>query len=199
MDAAAAAAAAAADGHEVSGGGALLTALTPAPLSLEAALAFVSLPSTGAACAFLGLTRTPGAGGRRVRELRFEAYEPLARSGLRAIAREACARFRLSRVALLHRLGAVPLGQASLVVCASAPHRADALAALGAIVDAVKARVAVFKREVYEDGSGWWVEGCCAQAAAAAAVAAAAAEGPLAGAEAAGGPLAAAAPCPLPH
>jgi molybdopterin synthase catalytic subunit len=141
--------------------GALLTALTPEALSVEAALAFVSLPSTGAAVAFCGTTRTPGLGGRPVDHLYFEAHEPLARAGLLGIAREAAARFRLARVAVLHRLGAVPVGQASLVVAASAPHRADALAALGEVVDWVKARVAVFKREVYADGSGAWVRGCC--------------------------------------
>jgi molybdopterin synthase catalytic subunit len=154
-------AAAAAQAPAAPDDGALLTALTPEALSVEAALAFVSLPSTGAAVAFCGLTRTPGLGGRAVDHLFFEAHEPLARAGLLEAAREAASRFTLARVAVLHRLGAVPVGQASLVVAASAPHRADALAALGHVVDSVKARVAVFKREVYADGSGVWVQGCC--------------------------------------
>ena len=138
--------------------------LSSSPLLLEECVAFVSLPEAGAVVSFLGLTRTPGKGGQPVQHLLFEAYEGMARTGLAAIAQEAAQRFQLSRVCIAHRLGVVPLGQASLCVCASSPHRAPALEALGWIVDSVKARATIFKKEVYLDGSGQWMQNCCAGA-----------------------------------
>ena len=139
----------------------VLVYLGPSPLSLERFVEHASLQSTGAVVSFLGLTRTPGHGGKGVACLQFEAYEPMALRGLRAIAGEARGRFSLSRVAIGHRLGSVPLGQASLCVCVSSPHRKPAMDASPYIVEQIKQRVAVWKKEVYEDGSHWWVKQCC--------------------------------------
>jgi molybdopterin synthase catalytic subunit len=147
-------------GEGAGAGAEALVLLSPEPLSLDAGAAFVGLPSAGAVASFLGITRTPGQGGRAVAHLFFEAYLPAARAGLLAIAAEAQQRFALTRVAILHRLGEVPLGQASLCVCVSSPHRAPALQALPWIVDQVKARATIFKKEVYTDGTHSWPANC---------------------------------------
>ncbi len=140
-----------------------LLLLTDEPLDEKALLAFVAQPpSVGAAVSFLGLTRSPGLHGKAVTHLAFEAYAPMARRALAAIALEARARLGATRGAIAHRLGSVPLNEASLCVCASSPHRAEALAALGFVVEAVKARVAVWKQEVYADGSRAWMANCAA-------------------------------------
>lgn len=136
--------------------------LLPGALPLEALCAWPALPATGALVSFTGLTRTPGLGGRAVARLDFEAYEPMARRVLLRLCREAQARAggALARVLVAHRLGAVPLGEASLLVCVSSPHRAEALAAVPWLVDMVKAHAPVWKKELYVDGSGEWVNAC---------------------------------------
>lgn len=131
-------------------------------LPLAELCAWPALPATGALATFTGLTRTPGLGGRAVARLEFEAYECMARRVLLRLCREAQARAggALARVLVAHRLGAVPVGEASLLVCVSSPHRAEALAAVPWLVDMVKAHAPVWKKEVYEDGGGVWVGGC---------------------------------------
>jgi len=130
---------------------------------MEEAVGFASLPSTGAVATFSGVTRTPGHAGKPVASLEFEAYGPMAESSLRSIAGEATNKFQLSRVVIAHRLGVVPLGETSLMIAVSSPHRLDALNALPWIVDSVKARAAIWKKEVYSDSSPhYWVNSCCA-------------------------------------
>jgi molybdopterin synthase catalytic subunit len=135
--------------------------LLPGALPLAELCAWPSLPSTGALVSFTGVTRTPGLFGRAVDRLEFEAYEPMARRVLLRLCREAQARAggALARVVVAHRLGAVPVGEASLFVCVSSPHRAEALAAVPWLVDMVKAHAPVWKKEVYCDGGGEWI-GC---------------------------------------
>ena len=110
--------------------------------------------SAGAIATFEGTTRDHFAG-RRVVELRYEAYAAMARRRLAGILREARSRHALRRLAVAHRLGPVPAGEASVFVAASATHRADAMEACRYVIDELKASVPIWKKEVYDDGEVW--------------------------------------------
>ena len=110
--------------------------------------------SAGAIATFEGTTRDHFAG-RRVVELRYEAYAAMAWRRLGAILREARSRHALRRLAVAHRLGPVPAGEASVFVAASATHRTDAMEACRYVIDELKASVPIWKKEVYDDGEVW--------------------------------------------
>lgn len=113
-----------------------------------------AVPADGAVCLFLGVVRNEH-GGRRVLRLEYEAFEEMALSLLREIAEEATRRFPVSRVRVVHRLGRLEVGEASVAVAVSAPHRGEAFEACRFVVDALKATVPIWKREFYEDGAAW--------------------------------------------
>ena len=108
----------------------------------------------GAVCAFLGTARRH-AEGREVVTLRYEAYQEMAETVGRGILEEAEARFAGARVVAQHRIGACPLGQASVAVVAVAPHRDAAFLACRYVIDEIKRRAPIWKQEVYTDGSAW--------------------------------------------
>ncbi|KAL6888648.1 hypothetical protein ACP4OV_009674 [Aristida adscensionis] len=124
------------------------------PLDIARYVDHVRDLSAGAIATFEGTTRDHFAG-RRVVELRYEAYAAMARRRLAAILREARAAHALRRLAVAHRLGAVPAGEASVFVAASATHRADAMEACRYVIDEIKASVPIWKKEVYDDGEVW--------------------------------------------
>jgi molybdopterin synthase catalytic subunit/molybdopterin converting factor small subunit len=126
----------------VSGG-----AVLDGPLSLEAVAARVRDPRAGAVVTFSGTTRD-------VAFLDYEAYAEMAAAKIDAIVAEAVERHGLCRAAADHRCGRVPLGEASVVVAASAPHRGEAFAGAREIIDAIKAQAPIWKRE-----EGAWKEG----------------------------------------
>jgi molybdopterin synthase catalytic subunit len=124
------------------------------PPSLQQA---VSRPEAGAVVLFSGIVRDNNLG-RRVDYLVYDAYPPLAERMLREIAEEAKGQWELTEVAIHHRTGRLEIGEASLLVAVSSPHRAEAFAACQYCVDRVKAVVPVWKKEVWEDGESW-IEG----------------------------------------
>jgi molybdopterin synthase catalytic subunit len=112
----------------------------------------------GAVVTFVGTTRETSPGDPRpVAALDYEAYDAMAVAEMEAIAAEARERFGPLGIAMVHRTGRVELGEASVVVVVAAPHRAAAFDACRYAIDALKARVAVWKREVYADGDGAWI------------------------------------------
>jgi molybdopterin synthase catalytic subunit len=128
----------------------------------------LATPGDGAAVGFLGRTRvTPGTpapgqeaeaarhAGRAVESLEYEAHEPMALDILDAIADEIAARFDVHRLAIVHRTGEVPLGEASIAVVAVAPHRDAAFAAARYAIDETKARAPIWKAERFRDGHVW--------------------------------------------
>jgi molybdopterin synthase catalytic subunit len=115
--------------------------VTGEPLDLAALAAAVRDPRAGAVVSFEGVTR-------EVDALDYEAYAEMAEPRLRAIAAEEAARHGLCAVAVEHRTGAVALGEPSVIVSASAPHRAEAFAGARAIIDRVKAEAPIWKVEV---------------------------------------------------
>jgi molybdopterin synthase catalytic subunit len=135
----------------VSGGAFLLSA---EPLSLEAVVDEVQTDDAGAVATFVGTTRA-NSRGRAVQYLEYEAYAGMAEKVMAEIADELRARYELCDVAIHHRTGRVDIGERSVVVAVSAPHRADALAACKDAIDTLKERVPLWKKEVYEGGEEW--------------------------------------------
>src|SRR3954454_24631572 len=131
----------------VSGGGEPWARVSAAPLSLDALASRVRDPRAGAVVTFSGVTR-------EVSHLDYEAYTEMAEAELRRIATAAFERHGLCAVAVEHRIGVVPLSEASVVVAASAPHRGEAFAGAREVIDEVTARAPIWKRE-----EGEWVRG----------------------------------------
>jgi MoaE-MoaD fusion protein len=127
-------------------------AIVGGPLSLDALVECVRDPRAGAVVTFAGVTR-------EVPSLEYEAYAEMALEQLRAIVAEAVARHGLCAAAAEHRVGTVPLSEASVIVAVSAPHRPEAFAGGREIIDRLKALAPIWKREVDEAGGATWVEG----------------------------------------
>jgi molybdopterin synthase catalytic subunit/molybdopterin converting factor small subunit len=146
-----------ADGDEVAiippvSGGAFL--LSDEPLSLDRVVDEVRDEQAGAIATFTGTTRIQSRG-RSVTHLDYEAYEGMAERVMAEIAEGLQSRYELSAVAIHHRVGRVGIGETSVVIAVSAPHRQDALAACKDAIDELKERVPLWKKEVYEDGAEW--------------------------------------------
>jgi MoaE-MoaD fusion protein len=146
-----------ADGDEVAlippvSGGAFL--LSDEPLSLDRVVDEVRDEQAGAIATFTGTTRIQSRG-RTVTHLDYEAYEGMAERVMAEIAEGLQARYDLSAVAIHHRVGRVGIGETSVVIAVSAPHRQDALAACKDAIDELKERVPLWKKEVYSDGEEW--------------------------------------------
>lgn len=114
----------------------------------------------GAVVTFAGVVRNRNQG-RQVLFLEYEAYEPLALKALQQIADETRQRWPSSRLALHHRTGRLALGEASVIIVAASPHRADAFAATRYAIERVKQIVPIWKREHFEGGDVW-IEGAVA-------------------------------------
>jgi molybdopterin synthase catalytic subunit len=130
--------------------------LQHAPLLLSPLMASIVAPDRGAIATFSGLVRDHHAG-RSVVSLTYTAYEPMAEALCDHIVAEAEAKF-IVRAALQHRLGDVPIGEAAVIIAASSAHRSAAFDAVRWIIDEVKSRVPIWKRERYADGSEAWVD-----------------------------------------
>ncbi|MCK6505105.1 molybdenum cofactor biosynthesis protein MoaE [Myxococcota bacterium] len=131
-----------------------MLALTDQPIDPRAVEAAVAHPGAGAIITFAGVTRDHFEG-RRVVALHYEAYPELALPEMARIREELVARFPGARVAMVHRTGHLEVGEASVVIAVSAPHRGEAYEASRMAIDALKARVPVWKKEHYEDGQAW--------------------------------------------
>ena len=133
-------------------------ALTGDRLSIEDATAWATTPGTGAVVAFAGTVRDHAEGRAGVVGLSYEAYEEVAVARLDEVAAETRRRWPVvERLALLHRVGDLDLGEGSVVVVASAPHRAEAFEAARFAIDTLKETVPIWKREHWAEGSDWSV------------------------------------------
>jgi molybdopterin synthase catalytic subunit len=135
----------------VSGGGFLLT---EQPLSLDAAVDEVRDVGAGAIATFIGTVRNESRG-RDVRFLEYEAYAEMATDVMSQLAAKLKERYDLHEIAIHHRTGRVEIGEASVVIAVSAPHRQDALAACEDAIGELKQTVPLWKKEVYEGGEEW--------------------------------------------
>ena len=135
----------------VSGGNFRLSA---APLSVEAVVAEVRTEAAGAVATFIGTTRARSRG-RDVVYLEYEAYEGMAEDMMAQLAAELARCHELCAVAIHHRVGRVEIGEVSVVIAVSAPHRAAALEACREAIDELKVSVPLWKKEVYAGGEEW--------------------------------------------
>lgn len=127
------------------------------PRALEAA---VRTERCGGVVTFLGVVRERSDDGRAVTGLSYEAYDAMALAEFEAIADEARERFGDVRLAIVHRVGELAIGDVAVVVCAASAHRAAAFDACEYAIDALKARAAIWKKERYADGTAEWRAHC---------------------------------------
>jgi molybdopterin synthase catalytic subunit len=132
----------------------MTTQLTHTSISLDALLAEVQGPERGGTCTFLGTVRSED----DVTGIEYSAYDDMALAEISRILGEAKARWPESRVTLQHRLGLVPLGEASIAIAAASPHRDDAFAACRYVIEQVKKRLPIWKKEMHADGTATWVD-----------------------------------------
>lgn len=132
--------------------------LSAEPLSVEAAVAEVRDDGAGAIATFIGTTRAHSRG-REVIHLEYEAYEGMAEEVMAELGLRLTERHGLCRVAIHHRVGRVDIGETSVVIAVSAPHRAAALAACQEAIDELKVSVPLWKKETYVGGEEWIGQG----------------------------------------
>jgi molybdopterin converting factor subunit 1 len=129
-------------------GGAPWARVSEEALSLDALAERVRDPRAGAVVTFSGVTR-------EVERLEYEAYAEMAEDVMAELARDLEERYELCAIAIHHRVGTLGIGEASVVIAVSAPHRQDALAACKDAIDRLKETVPLWKKEVYEGGEEW--------------------------------------------
>ncbi len=132
--------------------------LTRAPIDAAALVARAARPDCGAIALFLGTSRDHHEG-RRVERLEYEAYEPMALAALDALERAARERHAIATCVIVHRLGPVPLAEASVAVVVTAGHRGPAFDACRWAMDELKRTVPIWKKEFFAEGGAAWVEG----------------------------------------
>jgi molybdopterin synthase catalytic subunit len=135
----------------------LRTAVVDRPIDVATILAEVAHPSTGATAVFAGTVRDTNLG-RPVTGIEYAAYTAMAERELAAIARDVADRFAPLRLVVEHRTGTLGLGDISIVIAAAHPRRGPAMDAMRDVIEAVKARVPIWKREHYADGTREWVD-----------------------------------------
>lgn len=129
-------------------------------IDLNVLIKHVSCPEAGAVSTFSGIVRNHNKG-KGVLYLEYEGYAPMAEKELQAISEEAQQKWDLHQIAIVHRLGRLEIGESAVAIAISSSHRKDGLNALQFVIDTLKVRIPVWKKEYWEDGS-MWLENCCA-------------------------------------
>ena len=135
----------------------MLISITADPLDPQPFIEHVRRDESGAVALFLGVVRNTNLG-RRVLHLEYDAYPQMAEKKLREIAEEIMTRWPISDIAIAHRTGHLEVGETSLVVVVSSPHRREAFEACQHAVDRIKEVAPIWKKEVWEGGEAW-IEG----------------------------------------
>ncbi len=130
--------------------------LTDQPLDTSQILAQMGSPTCGATVLFLGTTRRI-TDAKETQMLTYSAYAPMARHQMERLERQARSRWPVEKCILVHRLGEVPVGEASVAVAVATPHRRDAFEAANWLIDALKQLVPVWKKEHWSSGGQEWV------------------------------------------
>jgi molybdopterin synthase catalytic subunit len=128
--------------------------LCPEPILIDLLLGDVQSPERGGTCVFLGTVRTDD----DVTAIEYSAYAAMADAEIERMLAEARERWPDARVSLRHRIGLVPAGEASIAIAAAAPHRDEAFAACRYMIEEIKKRLPVWKKEVHIDGTATWVD-----------------------------------------
>jgi molybdopterin synthase catalytic subunit len=130
--------------------------LTFNPIDLSALLS-EARPSDGGVCLFVGVVRNQNEG-RETLEIHYEAYGEMAEAQMARIVREVSEEWPQTRLRIQHRIGRLQVGEASVAVLATSPHRAEAFTACRAAIDRLKTTVPIWKKEFHPDGSSEWVD-----------------------------------------
>jgi molybdopterin synthase catalytic subunit len=130
--------------------------LVDSSIDVESLRDTINHPDVGAHGWFVGVTRRT-TGDRTTDSLSYEAHRPMAIVSLEKLAAAAIEKFSLCRLVIVHRLGEVPVGEASVVVGCSSAHRRQTFEALAWVMDTLKRETPIWKRETYADGSTEWV------------------------------------------
>jgi molybdopterin synthase catalytic subunit len=136
----------------------VIARITDRRIDAAAVLAAVGDTEDGAAVLFVGTVRDHNEG-RPVGGMRYDAYDAMASRELESIVRDVSKRTGVSRIAAVHRVGELGIGEVSVAVAASSPHRADAFEAARAVIEEIKGRLPVWKHEHYTDGTARWLDG----------------------------------------
>jgi len=128
--------------------------LIPARIDLNEALGFCYNDSCGAVNSFIGTVRN-ATKGEAVKNLLFEAYEPMAYKELKKLATEAQRKWPIEKVCIVHRLGEVPVGEEAVVIVVASPHRKESFKACEFLIDQLKVTVPIWKKERLESGEVW--------------------------------------------
>jgi molybdopterin synthase catalytic subunit len=129
-------------------------AITDEPIDIAAVTQSVVDARHGAVCTFVGVVRGYSRG-KTISYLEYEAYAPMAIKEMKAVAAKIKERWGLDRVAIVHRVGRLAIGEASIVIAVASPHRHEAFAACEFAIDEVKRTVPIWKKEVWTDGQVW--------------------------------------------
>lgn len=136
----------------------VLFEVTEEPLSVDSLVREVLTEGDGAVVTFVGTVRD-NSHGRKVLALEYEAYGEMAEAEMERIGLEMIARWNLHGIAMRHRVGKLEIGETSVIIAVSAPHRQEAFAACSEALDMLKATVPVWKKEYFEDGEVWVGQG----------------------------------------
>lgn len=135
-----------------------LAEITRDPIDPTAILSRVGAEEDGAVLLFLGIVRDHN-DGRSVTGMEYQAYTEMAEEVLRELADEVARRWETDRIAIVHRIGSLDVGEASVAIAVSTPHRAEAYEASRYVIEEIKVRLPIWKREHYVDGERRWVPG----------------------------------------
>jgi molybdopterin synthase catalytic subunit len=124
------------------------------PIDIALVMNETGSDSDGAAVSFIGRARN-NSRGKAVLYLEYEAYGEMARKQLQKIVDDAAARWTLGSCMVVHRIGRINVGEASIIITASSPHRKEAFLAVQFIIDTIKEYIPIWKKEFYSDGSSW--------------------------------------------
>jgi len=136
--------------------------ITEERINVDRVTSLVTHPSCGAVSVFIGTTRD-NFDGKKVKQLEYECYDPMAKKEMKKICDQIRAKWSVVNIAMVHRLGVVPVTEASVVVAVASPHRRECLQAVEYAIDTLKATVPIWKKEIYEDDSSEWKSNkeCC--------------------------------------
>ena len=138
----------------------VLCKITQSPINTQELADFVADPTAGAMATFVGMTRNTNEG-RQVTSLEYECYPGMAEKEMEKIAAEVLRRWPIKKIAMVHRLGRVDIGEASVAIAAASPHRSEAFAACRYAIERIKQVAPVWKHEHFEGGDVW-IEGATA-------------------------------------
>eukprot|EP00039_Didymoeca_costata_P018381 m.333216 g.333216 ORF g.333216 m.333216 type:complete len:171 (+) comp17099_c0_seq1:109-621(+) len=124
-------------------------------ITAQIATQIVQDDTAGAVSLFIGTTRD-NFEGKRVLHLEYEAYEPMAIKEMKKICQQIREKWSVTKIAMIHKIGSCPVGQISVIIAVSSPHRAEAMQAVTFGIDTLKEKVPIWKKEVYEASSPVW-------------------------------------------